>query len=105
VKKLILLISFTFFLITGLSANNEPGTIKLLSGKIIDKQTGESLAGVKVQLKGADKYCYTNMDGNFVLTVSAANTSEVLIDLVGYEPSTLKTQELSLGSDIVLNPL
>jgi hypothetical protein len=104
VKKLILLLSFTVFLITGISATNEPGNTKLLSGKIIDKQTGETLAGVKVQLKGTDKYCYTDMNGNFVLTVNATNTAEVIIDMVGYQTTTLKTQELSLGSDIVLNP-
>ena len=104
VKKLLLLFGFTFFLITGAFAGNETGNIKLLSGKVIDKQTGETLTGVKVQLKGTDKYCYTDMEGRFVLAVNAANTSEVIIDMVGYQPATLKTQELSLGSDIVLNP-
>jgi hypothetical protein len=104
VKKLLLLLSFVCFLSTGIVAGNETGNIKLLSGKIIDKQTGETLTGAKVQLKGTDKYCYTDMEGHFVLTVNTANTSEVIIDMVGYLPATLKTQELSLGSDIVLNP-
>ncbi len=104
VKKLLLLISLVLFLGIGLNATNDPVNVKLLSGKVIDKQTGETLAGVKVQLKGTDKSCYTDMNGSFVLTVSAANTAEVVIDMVGYEPTTLKTQELSLGSDIALNP-
>ena len=104
VKKLLLLISFTFALTTGALATNDPVNVKMLSGKVIDKQSGETLTGVKVQLKGTDNYCYTDMNGDFVLTVSASSTAEVLINMVGYEPTTLKTQELSLGSDIVLNP-
>jgi hypothetical protein len=104
VKKLIFLLSFTFFIMGSITANNDPGNVKLLSGKVIDKQTGEMLAGVKVQLKGTANYCYTDMNGAFSLTVVTAPTSEVTIDMVGYEPTTFKAQELSLGSDIVLNP-
>jgi len=105
VKKLILLlvviVSFTTHVV---ASNNDPGNIKLLSGKIIDKQTGEALQGVKVQVKGTDKYCYTDSNGCFVLTISSPAAAEVSIDMVGYEPMTLKTQELSTNPDLVLNP-
>ena len=101
-KKAILLFSLIFSI--GLFATNEPATLRLLSGKIIDKQTGETLAGVKVQIKGTDAYCFTNMDGTFALSVNATNSAGVVIDLVGYESTTFKTQELFLGSEIVLNP-
>jgi hypothetical protein len=104
VKKLLLLLTFVCFLTTVATAGKDPVNVTLLSGKIIDKQTGETLAGVKVQLKGTDKYCYTDMEGRFLFAVSPTAANEVLIDMVGYEPTTLKTQQLSLGSDIVLNP-
>ena len=78
--------------------------MKLLSGKVVDKQTNESLAGVKIQVKGSSNYCYTDMNGSFVLSVAANSSSEVAIDMVGYESTTLKAQELTLGSEIVLNP-
>ena len=103
-KRIILLLTITFALAINVVANTDPGNIKLLSGKIIDKQTGEALYCVKIEVKGTDKYCYTDMNGNFTLAVSTSNSVEVLINMVGYEPTTLKTQELSLGSDIVLNP-
>ena len=103
-KKLILLLSLIIsFTAQVVASTNDPGNIKLLSGKVIDKQTGEALQGVKVQIKGTDKYCYTDMNGCFVMTVSSAAT-EVSIDMVGYEPMTLKTQELSTNPDLVLNP-
>ncbi len=103
-KKIIVLLLVTFSLTTNLVANNDPGNITLLSGKIIDKQTGEALTGVKIQIKGTDKYCYSDMNGCFAITLIGSNNTEVAIEMVGYEPTTLKSKELSLSSDIVLNP-
>jgi carboxypeptidase-like protein len=105
VKKLIAILVFSFLFVLSLSAGNNPKGTKLVSGKVLDKQTGETLSGVKIQVKGTDTYCYTDMDGNFILSVNPSNTSEVIIDLVGYQQTTLKAQELSLSSDIILNPL
>ena len=102
-KKLIFLLSLIFSLTAGLIANNDPNGLQLVSGKVVDKQTGETLTGVKIQVKGTDTYCYSDMEGNFIL--SANVTSEVVIDMVGYQQTTLKTKELSIGSDIVLSPL
>jgi len=104
VKKAIAIIVFTFLLVLGLSANNDPGKTRLIAGKVIDKQNGETLAGVKLQVKGSAVYCYTDMDGNFSLQVNTANTTEIVVDMVGYEPSILKANQLSLSADIVLNP-
>lgn len=104
-KKLIAILVFSFLFVLSLSAGNNPNGTKLVSGKVLDKQTGETLSGVKIQVKGTDTYCYTDMEGNFILSVNASNTSEVVIDLVGYQQTILKTQELSFSSDIILNPL
>ena len=102
-KRIIALLIFTLLLASGITASNDPAITKLVSGKVIDKQTGEALTGVKIQVKGTNTYCYSDMEGSF--TLSTPTTAEVVIDMVGYEQTTLKTRELSLGSDIVLNPL
>ncbi|MGZ3866269.1 MAG: carboxypeptidase-like regulatory domain-containing protein [Bacteroidia bacterium] len=103
-KKLLPILIAIFFYAGSVIAGNDPVNIKVLSGKVIDKQSGEALAGVKIQLKDTDKYCYTDMEGNFTLTVTAGNTNDVTVDMVGYKTSTLKTYQLSLGADIALNP-
>lgn len=102
-KRIVVLLIFTLLLVSGLTASNDPATTKLVSGKVIDKQTGEALTGVKIQVKGTNTYCYSDMEGSFTLSTTTA--AEVVIDMVGYEQTILKTHELSLGSDIVLNPL
>mgnify|MGYP001545120098 CR=1 FL=1 len=101
-KRILAILLFSVLFVISLSANNDPSTSRMVSGKIVDKQTGETLAGVKVQIKGTNTFCYSDMDGAFSL--SAPTSSEVIIDMVGYESTTVKARELSLGSDIVLNP-
>ena len=48
------------------SAENAVMTTSV-SGTVLDKITGEALAGVKVSVKGTEKSVYTDFDGNFEL--------------------------------------
>jgi hypothetical protein len=103
VKRIIALLLFTCLLVSGITASNDPIKTRMVSGKIIDKQTGETLTGVKIQVKGTNTFCYSDMEGAFSFTTPI--TAEVVIDMVGYEQTTLKTNQLSISSDIVLSPL
>jgi len=104
VKKAILILLLVALTGTLSSHNNNPGSSKLISGKVIDKQTGEALAGVKVHIKGTDTYCYSDLDGNFSLLVNAKPATEISIDLVGYSPLTLKASETGFEADLQLSP-
>lgn len=77
---------------------------KVLTGKVTDKETGEVLAGVKIQIKGTDTFCYTNLEGSFVLTVSVNDKPEVSLDVVGYDPMTLPASEIGFNTSISLLP-
>ena len=103
VKTLFILVTTFFF--TFAFATEDPNSITtLLSGKIIDKQSGETIAGVKIQIKGTETFCYTDISGCFFLAITAKNSREVNVDMVGYEPLTLTSVQLSLNCEVVLNP-
>ncbi|MGZ3863150.1 MAG: carboxypeptidase-like regulatory domain-containing protein [Bacteroidia bacterium] len=103
--KKLLTVFFVFILCTGnITAGNEPANIHILSGKIVDKQNGEALAGVKIRIDGTDKFYYTDIEGNFSFTVAVATNSNITVDLVGYEPAIFKAAQLSLASEIILIP-
>ncbi len=104
VKNIIAILIFTCLFVSGLLANNDPRTNKMLSGNITDKQTGETLAGVKIEVKGTNTFCYTDMNGNFALSVNTNNVNEVLVNMIGYEPLSLKINQLTFGSIFVLSP-
>lgn len=63
--------------------NNAPTTS--LMGKVIDESTGETLAGVMVQLEGTDMYVFSDFDGNFKFEDLKPEKYEVTLSLISYE--------------------
>ena len=101
-----LIILITLFLgLTTVVASNSDKNKKVLCGKVIDKTTGEALTGVKVEVKGTGIYCYTDLNGTFVLSVSTDSKQEVEANVVGYEQLKLKTNDLGFNTDINLSPI
>lgn len=101
-----LIILITLFLgFTSVNASNFDKGKKVLCGKVIDKITGEALTGVKVEVKGTNTYCYTDLNGSFILSVSADSKQEVEANVVGYEQLKLKANDLGFNKDINLSPI
>ena len=88
-----------------MNATNSDKGKKVLCGKVIDKITGEALTGVKVEVKGTNTYCYTDLNGSFILSVNIDSKQEVEANLVGYEQLKLKTNDLGFNKDINLSPI
>ena len=65
-------------------------------GVVVDANTGESIIGASVQIKGAATGVITNIDGKF--TIMAAPSDVILISYVGYTP-----KEIKIGSRKVLS--
>jgi hypothetical protein len=103
-QTLILLIAFFLGLGT-LSAARGDKSKKVLCGKVVDKTTGEALVGVKVEIKGTGTYCYTDLNGAYSLSVPVDPKLEVEANVVGYEQTKLKTNELGFNIDIPLSPI
>jgi hypothetical protein len=56
-----------------------------LMGKVIDESTGETLAGVMVQLEGTDKYVFSDFDGNFKFENLKPAKYEISVSLISYK--------------------
>lgn len=89
----------------GTSPSNSPTTAstKLITGKIIDKASGEEIAGAEIQI--GEKKVYSDLDGNFSAVIStdvptykieaavnyvAYNEACVQIDLYSYKPLVIE---------------
>lgn len=80
-------------------ANNQ----KVISGTILDRSSNEPLPFANI-LYG-DQGTTTNIDGEFVLSITKSNADEkLLIKFIGYETQVLSIEELSLGVTISLKP-
>jgi hypothetical protein len=63
----------------------------LITGKVIDKNTNEALAGAVIVCD--DQKAYTDLDGNFSIR-KTQKASELSIRLISYSPLTLKLNEI-----------
>jgi hypothetical protein len=104
-KKLATLL-ICFALVSSVFANNRieevkgtesPALTTKLSGKVLDKITGESLAGVKITINNSEESVYTDFDGNFEITNIRPGKTEIVASYISYQETT-ETIEVSLGN-------
>jgi len=80
---------------------NEKAT-KLVSGKVIDQNTGESLAGVEIKIDGTDEKVYTDFEGNFFISVPVNSNQSITFSALSYSLEKVNVSQLGYHSDISL---
>ena len=74
-----------------------------ISGQILDKTTGEALAGVKIELD--ETVIYSDLDGNFEFDNIVPGNYKISSSLISYTPSSIdidcktNTKELEIELD------
>ena len=96
---LILFLTFSYVVLAG----NGGGKSRIISGKIIDAQSGEAIAGVQINV-GKDNTYYTDMDGNFIIQLNQSGSSELILNMVGYKPLILKSSQVTSTNEILIYP-
>ena len=56
-----------------------------VSGKVLDKITGEALVGVKVSVEGSEKTVYTDFEGNFEIENVRPGNIELTASYISYK--------------------
>lgn len=82
------------------SAETEMVTVK---GKIIDSESKEPLAGVKVSVADDGTAVYTDFDGNFEFKTSVDN-KELKVSYISYEETVLELTQI-VDNTIEINQL
>lgn len=78
---------------------NDAATV-VLSGTVTDQFSGESLAGVEVQIEGTGIKTYTDFDGNFSFENVQKGDCKLVANYISYEKESCKV-ELSSGKNEV----
>jgi outer membrane receptor for ferrienterochelin and colicin len=66
------------------------GTTGIIEGKVVDKETKESLIGVTVVIVGSTQGAATDLNGAFQIGNVEAGTYDVRFSIVGYQPLVYK---------------
>ncbi|MBN2349864.1 MAG: carboxypeptidase-like regulatory domain-containing protein [Bacteroidales bacterium] len=96
-KKFILIVSLAAISGLGLFAGNIESKVEnertattSLSGQVVDKISGEYLAGVAIKLEGTEKVTYTDFDGNFEFSGIKPGVYQVETTMISYKKATSK---------------
>ncbi|MBS1490202.1 MAG: TonB-dependent receptor [Bacteroidetes bacterium] len=92
VRKLLILFLFIPFCALNLLAQN-----RMISGKVVAKEDGQSLPGVNVVIQGTTRGATTDANGNFKLDLEATDNT-LTVSFIGY-----KTQTITIGSQTSLS--
>lgn len=98
-KKIItsaLVLLFVLFSISSF-ANDDKSTTLSVQGKVIDKNTGEALAGVSVIVSGQE--VFTDFDGNFNISISLDESVEV--SFISYKSVKIEAEDLNTKNNYV----
>lgn len=90
-----------------LVANNndkEKVTTKTLSGKIT-ATNGEELAGVKVIIKETGETFFSDLDGNFKITIKTDKIYSVSIETIGFQTLEIPSNKIGMFTDLSLTEL
>lgn len=81
--------------------DHAPETHKI-SGVVIDSNSSEFLAGVKVILDDSDKITYTNLDGEFELDVNSG-VHKISVNYLSYESVEIVQSFSSHSENVVIS--
>ena len=103
-KEIILIFILSFFICSFGFANEIPKASKsktiILSGKIIDTNNNEYLAGVKIACASCQKTVYSDLDGRFFIYLEVTSDENLTLEFsqVGYSSKTLNLQDFQANS-------
>jgi hypothetical protein len=78
----------------------------MLSGSVMDIETGEKLAGSKIEIEETGISVFTDMDGNFSIEQLLPGNYTLKVSYISYEEKKM-TSQISEGQDlsIAIKPL
>ena len=74
----------------------------VLTGEVVDAETGEPITGVKVKLKGEEKANQTNEEGEFGFAGLDKGTYTVKVNAEGYKKKTKEIEVASSAKELTI---
>lgn len=75
----------------------------VISGKVLDITTGESIAGACVTIKGTNIKVYTDLDGNYTISDIVPGTYTIDISMISYKSKEIQNVLFNSGNALEKN--
>ena len=80
-----------------------PSATAAINGKVLDYQSGETLAGVAISVEGTDLKVYTDLDGNFTIENLEPGTYNLVLSMISYKSSLVENLELQANENELID--
>ena len=87
-----------FIAFAGNNTGKEKNDTQLISGKVIDKVSGEEIAGAEINL--GDKIIYTDLNGNFTTSIHG-NKPELIVKYISYSETKINISPFSYNPLVI----
>lgn len=75
------------------AAEAAPIMMSTITGKVVDSNTGEALAGVTVAIEGTDLVAFTDFDGNFQFSNLKLQSAKLCASFISYEKASVSVNK------------
>lgn len=79
---------------------HEAGPGNTINGRVVDRETGETLPGASVLVMGTSYGAATGLDGNYAISDVPTGSYQLKVTYVGYQPMTSATFEVNASSTV-----
>lgn len=88
----VVLLSGSIVFAGNISKDKKKSITAFVSGKVIDKASGEEIAGAEIKID--NKIIYTDLNGNFLISIQIDNT-EAVVKFISYNDTKVKINPFS----------
>jgi hypothetical protein len=75
----------------------------MITGVVVDRSTGDKIAGATIKVDGTKKGAYSDLKGHFVIKSLDAGVYTVSIRALGYNDLTVNSVEVAPGAEVKLD--
>ncbi|MFL5765817.1 MAG: carboxypeptidase-like regulatory domain-containing protein [Bacteroidia bacterium] len=86
-------------MVVGAGDTKSGENVKLVTGKVVDKISGEEIAGAEVKIN--DKVLHTDLEGNFSVMVGTAGTEQALVSFISYNDQKINIDTHSYAQLVI----
>jgi uncharacterized surface anchored protein len=88
-------------------AKETPAAVVMMTGTVLDSETGEALAGAVVEIENTDTKAYTDLEGHFTIENMQQGEYTVKVNYISYKEALISKLSLDTHAssvEIKLNP-
>ncbi|MBE0637063.1 MAG: carboxypeptidase-like regulatory domain-containing protein [Bacteroidales bacterium] len=81
----------------------KPAAVFTMTGSVIDMETGEKLAGSKIEIEESGVSIFTDINGNFSIPQLEPGNYTLKVSYISYEEKELASQIISDGKEMTIS--